>query len=618
MAEKIEDFGRVIPGAAKHRAAAWLQRVREVSDEEYIRRPLSEVFPHPDYAGLIDDGHDPLKIGYVRALREAMPSRPRGRNARRQMVQWFVMITTIRDAVMKMIDDPAGGQDMVHKISGEISGSNRNSGVGDLMMHKARAYSVLGHEQSLKDWGLFHTTSLPHQYYFANKAATVICEKAATVDGALQIMISRIEGIRAEAGEGVEKASRKRAIPKFYSMTASSGNILLFAKFGRIEVPLEEFADQNAARKWLSLNREEAINRAHEARQETRLRGERNAPRIGPRHRDGDVSPEDFMDTFGFSGVQFGNYVEGVRRQEELNRAWDGLMDLGDAIGVDPTSLSLKGRLSIAFGARGKGGKGAASAHYEPGQVVINLTKNNGAGSFAHEFGHALDNLMARAVGGPDGSYLSSGLSGGAFTAGISAQLNQALLNHPVASRSANLDRYRADDYYSTSVEMFARMFESMVKHRLDKQGRNNDWLANILDKESYEGLNRMLGRTGDIYPYLHGEDEFARFTTAFDRVIGAACSIGLLEPRTQPVITAPDAQIARQRPASSGLGAGARQMDLFAPSDQPMIGEAARPRPKTPVKRTPRSAEAPEPATPVIMQLPLGDDEGWDNIVFG
>lgn len=45
-------------------------------------------------------------------------------------------------------------------------------------------------------------------------------------------------------------------------------------------------------------------------------------------------------------------------------------------------------RLGIAFGARGRG---RALAHYESALHVINLTKLKGAGSLAHEWGHALD-----------------------------------------------------------------------------------------------------------------------------------------------------------------------------------------------------------------------------------
>ena len=96
--------------------------------------------------------------------------------------------------------------------------------------------------------------------------------------------------------------------------------------------------------------------------------------------------------------MQFGNYVEGGRRQGDLNEAYDALMDLAGVIGVPARALSLNGELGLAFGARGTGGKNAALAHYEPGQVVINLTKARGAGSLAHEWWHGLDNYFRGAA----------------------------------------------------------------------------------------------------------------------------------------------------------------------------------------------------------------------------
>src|SRR5690606_17849340 len=107
---------------------------------------------------------------------------------------------------------------------------------------------------------------------------------------------------------------------------------------------------------------------------------ETNAPRVGIDHRNGaNVTPEQFGETFGFRGVQFGNSVEQKRRQQDLNDAYDGLMDLAGILNLPPKALSLNGELALAFGARGIGGKHPFKAHYEPGEVVINLTKGNGA-----------------------------------------------------------------------------------------------------------------------------------------------------------------------------------------------------------------------------------------------
>ena len=104
-----------------------------------------------------------------------------------------------------------------------------------------------------------------------------------------------------------------------------------------------------------------------------------------------DVTTDDYAKTFGFRGVQFGEWNSQKERQALLNASYDALMDLAHLLGVDPHILSLNGELGMAFGARGIAG---ARAHFEANYTVINLTKRTGAGSLAHEWLHALDNYL--------------------------------------------------------------------------------------------------------------------------------------------------------------------------------------------------------------------------------
>jgi GNAT superfamily N-acetyltransferase len=126
-----------------------------------------------------------------------------------------------------------------------------------------------------------------------------------------------------------------------------------------------------------------------------------DAERQGPQRRgEGeDVSAQKLMDTFGFRGVNFGRegWINQAGRQEYLNHAYDGLHDLAEIMDVPPKALSLNGMLGIAFGAQGRGGM--AAAHFVPGVNEINLTKTMGAGTLAHEWGHALDHYFATQAG---------------------------------------------------------------------------------------------------------------------------------------------------------------------------------------------------------------------------
>lgn len=98
------------------------------------------------------------------------------------------------------------------------------------------------------------------------------------------------------------------------------------------------------------------------------------------------------LQDFGFKGVEYGNWMDKEASQHHTQAAGEALLDLADVLGMSPQEVSLNGRLSLAFGARGKG---KASAHYEPDKKVINLTKMGGGGSLAHEWGHSLDNILA-------------------------------------------------------------------------------------------------------------------------------------------------------------------------------------------------------------------------------
>jgi hypothetical protein len=114
--------------------------------------------------------------------------------------------------------------------------------------------------------------------------------------------------------------------------------------------------------------------------------------RTGPDYRNGkDVTGEDLLEQFGFSGIEYGNWVSNKERQEVLNHAYDSLKDLSFVTGLPPKMMGLEGRLSLAFGSRGRS---KASAHYETGYKAINLTKMKGAGSFSHEWAHAYDHFL--------------------------------------------------------------------------------------------------------------------------------------------------------------------------------------------------------------------------------
>lgn len=107
------------------------------------------------------------------------------------------------------------------------------------------------------------------------------------------------------------------------------------------------------------------------------------------------VTGDDYLKSFTFHGGEFGNWLNDKDRQYSLDYGYDAFYDLALALDIPSEAISMGGELSIAFGARGSGN---AMAHYEPLRQVINLTKTKGAGSLAHEYGHAIDYIIGSKV----------------------------------------------------------------------------------------------------------------------------------------------------------------------------------------------------------------------------
>ena len=288
-----------------------------------------------------------------------------------------------------------------------------------------------------------------------------------------------------------------------------------------------------------------------------------------------DVSPDEFQSVFSFKGGEFGKWVQQGKgdknRQAILNSAFDALHDLAEIVGVPPSAISLNGTLGIAFGSRGSGW---ASAHFEPSNLVINLTKTRGAGALAHEWFHALDNYFSRLRGGEvemstagsqkayrDQNYIThkpeplmvrkdgkpyERMTLGKLKAmhdarkhqtdaynpdhwqrdpkhreGVRPEVEQrfaalvdALNESPMTKRARLLDGKKiGDGYWSSTLERAARTFENYVQARMLEDGYHNDFLANV--KAANE-----TGKNDARYPYLM-PGEIKPISEAFDALFG-------------------------------------------------------------------------------------------------
>lgn len=513
--EVIEDFGETIAGARKE-IAAYQDKMKQAVTLEIAAHPLSKTWPLPDYQKLIEDGADPWIVGFIRAARDSVPHKPRDGW---KLSGWVSKVEQLRGFSEMLLSGEYTKEEIAEKL--EIEQYRR---LRDEMLPTVELYEAVGHGQSLKGVRVTVGRYSVHKGVELDPPKTIwsVSQKAkatafsnwprtlaegATKDEAIKNFKKAVEaGVMDQKNQ---KAAKKKSRFGIWSKRNQPGFYYVGTKIGRHIAKLKEFSTVQEARKFLASEEgnAEAESLLKKYKEIPSERRGTNSPRIGADHRNGgNVTPEQFQEAFGFRGVQFGNYVEQGKRQQDLNKTYDALMDLAGVLDIPAKALSLNGELGLAFGARGKGGKDAPAAHYEAGHIVINLTKREGAGSLAHEWWHGLDNYFSRMRGKPAEFLTETAERPGegvrpemvAAFKNVMKTVNQTALRE----RSKKLDSRRAKEYWTTGLEMTARAFESYVITKLDDVSVSNDYLANIIDEQTWEVSTQMGMELEGSYPY--------------------------------------------------------------------------------------------------------------------
>ncbi|HEK5866248.1 TPA: hypothetical protein U5E10_001603 [Yersinia enterocolitica] len=504
---KIDDFGEELKGAAKHKWGQLAESLKADHDiEEIKKQPLSKLFPHPDYSKMHENGIEPEKLALLAALRSFIPNKP---GSPYKLNQWAEQVKGVRDLANSIINSHASVDDIKTIFRSKPSLHSAADTI-DLIsqfkpeqMAEASKYTIRSGHYTYFDGKSYPGGKTLYELVTPGGMKTDI--SAGSMPELLPKAKEFIETkINSDKGDDALKQAQltpRQAKLEIYTRRADK-SVFIGYKGAMGVLPLKAgFKTPTEARAYLAENRAEIEAKLDKLRKTSREEQRKltNEPRIGIERRNGNVTPEQFSDAFGFRGVQFGNYVEGARRQTELNDAYDSLVDMAELLNVPPKALSLNGELGLAFGARGKGG---AKAHYEPVQVVINLTKGNGAGSLAHEWFHALDNYF--------GTYDVHGESSGKrssefitdrkrprydFSSGKRQEITHPVrqevydafksavikvTNSGMRERAAILDSGRSKAYWTTKLEMSARAFERYLLDKAESKGITNDYLVNL------------------------------------------------------------------------------------------------------------------------------------------
>lgn len=239
----------------------------------------------------------------------------------------------------------------------------------------------------------------------------------------------------------------------------------------------------------------------------------RTGPEMPQTYDYGDV--DYIQEYYNLKGIEFGNWLSQQDRNNYLSGLGIALFDLHKAIGFNPKQISLKNKITVAFGARGRGN---ATGHFEPGSFAINLTRykrpkkgstltkgfdrtklllaSGGVGTFAHEFGHALDYFAGTYLDKSKGGALSHSRSQRtainkmlfkkeSLQGDMERLLAKIIWSVPNKKHSTYFERllkakkkYKLTDYYTRRSEIFARAFESYVHYKMQKRKAKNIFLA--------------------------------------------------------------------------------------------------------------------------------------------
>lgn len=401
----------------------------------------AKVWPKPNYEQLVADGLQPFFARFVKQVYDGISTAPEGKSDE-ALQRYIAVVGRIREAVFDWAKDNNSNREF---LSALITRAKPMYQGGPVV-----ATGMAGEERAPDITGVILDRVWPEtkgeRRRFANEEvrsdARVIGGNRAvkalqfTLDDALKAM-KEIEKGWPKAQEAWQKQGYRILAPNTYKIVGrpitqyvdnkavETGRMywMITPDEGRghwsLTTPNDQPTQIDPSTHYLLVNDKgrikptefateiEAIEAAREATRRDGKGGDlrgmniAEAERSGPERREQgeNITPNRLMSEYGFRGVNFGRegWINQAERQEYLNHAYDALADMAELLDIPPKALSLNGMLGIAFGAQGRGGHSAA--HFVPGVNEINLTKTKGAGTLAHEWGHALDHYFATQAG---------------------------------------------------------------------------------------------------------------------------------------------------------------------------------------------------------------------------
>ena len=386
MAGVHEDFGEKIGGAKKD---LWkdrglyaddLEAMNEREAEKFVKK--DNVWKKPDYAAILEEGIPLGVVYFIKKARDGLNASPQyyrtDDTPEKRTARQKEYIKTVRE-LQAVLSDVRTAEDAVRAYD--------------------RFFVDNGYLEKVQGWG----SGIHYRATKKGQDNPVITNKLSNT-----MLIRSAEYFERNFTQKAKKeqfcVSKEQKIPKGYAIHFNDGKHTYSKnedwKPGTYYVTKgysilrTNFETKEAALKWVQ---ELAKGRNKNGKIRFVPPQLAHVKRTGPDYRNGvEITGQHYLDTFGFRGGEFGNWMNQNDRQTSLNMGFEALKDLASALKISDKDIAYQGTLAIAFGARGSGN---AAAHYEPLRTVINLTKMHGAGSLAHEWWHGLDDYLGTKMG---------------------------------------------------------------------------------------------------------------------------------------------------------------------------------------------------------------------------
>lgn len=551
MTKKIEDFGEKINGAKKE---LWGTRglspldIVEMSDREvgaYVNKKYAWPLSKNHYKELVDNGTD-IRVAYFqKVVRDAMPSKP------------FYASKTAAENYTQLMADVRSKTEGVKEVSNIFDVKTFLVEKGYIVHSWGYSYrsteKLLGVKLTSKMINVPYKLSVLERdikktfFLMSDREKSLAPYKFTLYDGGNMI---------------VEEDSSK---PDSYHFNLRTVNG--FSNYYHREDSSYEFF-VSLSNKWIALaaNKVWAWGDTKEECEENLLKiieenskklSEGKARRKAFKYAEIDKNQvqnelgqtlgrnamdSDFLESLKIRGGQFGNWESEADRQLNMNCCFNSFQNIARALGIVNSDISLGEKLGIAFGARGRG---KAMAHYEPLENVINLTKLKGAGSLAHEWGHALDCYLNTVYGIGFGGFATGNAQYHAYGGiGNKNRVGNAvhdLMNAIIYEDSSNIIKYYSEfyqdakeldggyskdgGYWTSNEELFARAFAAYVHDKMKAMNVKDSYATAHSHGcfEDSQGIKRYIDPQGD---------ERKRINEAFDKLFTTLKDVGLLHQR--------------------------------------------------------------------------------------